>query len=77
MKILYPNVNKLNISLFVNRKSNYVHLGLDMSLLSARVSSELITIIRNFEKREQRLETLLCFTQASTYDKVEACLYRF
>ena len=39
--------------LFVNRKSNYVYLGLDIPFLSARVSSELTAIIRNFEKENR------------------------
>ena len=36
---------KLNIRLFVGRRSKCVHLGLDIPLLSTRVSSELIAII--------------------------------
>ena len=38
-KVLQQRFNKLNRSLFVSRRSNYVHLGLDLPLLSTRVSS--------------------------------------
>ena len=44
---------KLNIRLFVGRRSKCVHLGLDIPLLSTRVSSELIAIIKDFEKEKK------------------------
>ena len=44
---------KLNIPLFVSRRSKCVYLGLDIPLLSTRVSSELIAIIKDFEKEKR------------------------
>ena len=41
---------QLNISLIVSRRSKDVHLRLDIPFLSTRVSSELIAIVKNFEK---------------------------
>lgn len=49
-EVLQQRFNKLNISLFVRGRWKYVHLGLDIPLLSTRVSSELKAIIRNFKK---------------------------
>ena len=54
-KFLQQRFNKkLNTSLFVSRISKYVHLGLDVLLLSTRVSSELIAIIKDFEKKTDK-----------------------
>ena len=58
-KVLQQRFNNLNMSLFVSRSSKYVHLGLEVPLLSARVSSELIAIIRNFEKDDR--DSKYCF----------------
>ena len=44
---------KLNIRLFVSRRSKCVNLGLDIPLLSTRVSSKLITIIKDFVKEKK------------------------
>ena len=44
---------KLNVNLFVGRWSKYVHLGLDIPLLRTRVSSELIAIIKDYEKENR------------------------
>ena len=52
-KVLQQRFNKLNISLFVSRRSKYVDVRLNILLLSTRVSSELIAVIRSFE-RENR-----------------------
>ena len=52
---------KLNIRLFVGRRSKCVHLGLDIPLLSTRVSSEFIAIIKDFEKRKKRSKIYIYF----------------
>ena len=52
---------KLNISLFVSRRSKYVHLGLDIPLLSTRDSSELIATIKDFEKKTDTQNIYLFF----------------
>ena len=52
-KFLQQRFNKLNLSLYVNRRSKYVHIELDIPLLSTRASSELVAIIKNF-KRENK-----------------------
>ena len=49
-KMLQQRFNKLNISLFVSRRSKYVNFGLDVLSVSTRVSSELIAIMRNAKK---------------------------
>ena len=41
--------------------SKYVHLGLDVLLLSTRVSSELIAIIKDFEKKNRDKKYLFIF----------------
>ena len=48
-KFLQQRFNKLNLSFSVSRRSKYVHTGLDIPLLSTRVSSELVAIIKDFE----------------------------
>ena len=53
---------KLNIRLFVSRQSKCVHLGLDIPLLSTRVSSELIAIIKDFEKEKRAPKSMFIFT---------------
>ena len=61
-KFLQQRFNKkLNTSLFVSRISKYVHLGLDVPLLSTRVSSELIAIIKDFEKENRDPKHLFIF----------------
>ena len=46
-KFLQQRFNKkLNISLFVSRRSKYAHLDLDILLLSARVYSEFIATLK-------------------------------
>ena len=60
-KVLQQRFNKLNLSLFVSRRSKYVHLGLDIPLLSTRVSSELMAIIRNFEKENRDSKYVFVF----------------
>ena len=52
---------KLSISLFVRRRLKYVHLGLHIPLLSTRLSSELITIIKDFEKENRDPKYLFIF----------------
>ena len=53
---------KLNIPLFVSRRSKCVYLGLDIPLLSTRVSSELIAIIKDFEKEKRAPKSMFIFT---------------
>ena len=38
----------LNISLYVNRKCKFVHMGMDYPLMSAQVRYELISFDRRF-----------------------------
>ena len=45
--------NNFNISLFFSRRLKYVHLGLEIASLSTSVSSELIAIIKDFEKKNR------------------------
>ena len=53
---------KLNISLFVSRRSKYVHLGLDIPLVRTRISSsELIATIKDFEKENRDPRHLFIF----------------
>ena len=52
-KFLQQGFNKLNLSLYVSRRSKHLHIGLDILLLSTRVSSELVAIIKNFEKENR------------------------
>ena len=52
---------KLSISLFVRRRLKYVHLGLHIPLLSTRLSSELIAIIKDFEKKTETQNIYLFF----------------
>ena len=49
------------VSLFVSRRLKYVHLGLDIPLLSTRVSSELIAIIKDFKKENRDPKYLFIF----------------
>ena len=61
-KFLQKRFNKQrNISLFVSRRSKYVHLGLDIPLLSTRDSSELIATIKDFEKENRYPKYLFIF----------------
>ena len=61
-KFLQQTFNKKrNISLFVSRRSKYVHLGLDIPLLSTRVSSELIATIKDFEEENRYPKYLFIF----------------
>ena len=61
-KFLQQRFNKkLNISLFVSRRSKYVNLSLDIPLLSVRVSSELIAIIKDFKKENRDPKYLFVF----------------
>ena len=63
-KFLQQRFNKkLNTSLFVSRISKYVHLGLDVLLLSTRVSSELIAIIKDFKKKNRDKKYLFIFSR--------------
>ena len=53
-KFLWQRFNKnLNISLVFSRRLKYVHLGLEIASLSTSVSSELIAIIKDFEKKTE------------------------
>ena len=49
----------LNISLYVNRRCNFVHMGMDYPLMSTKVPYELISSIENFEREE--LDERFCF----------------
>ena len=60
-KFLQQRLNKINLSLYVNRRSKYVRMGLDIPLLSTRVSSELVAIIINFEKENRGLKYSFVF----------------
>ena len=61
-KFLQKRFNKQrNISLFVSRRLKYVHLGLDIPLLSTRDSSELIATIKDFEKKTDTQNIYLFF----------------
>ena len=53
-------------SLFVSRRSKYVHLGLDIPLLSTRVSSELIAVIRNLEIENRDSKYYFSFPRTNT-----------
>ena len=53
-------------SLFVSRRSKYVHLGLDIPLLSTRVSSELIEVIRNLEIESRDSKYYFVFPRTNT-----------
>ena len=53
-KCLRQRLNKnFNISLFFSRRLKYVHFGLEIASLSTNVSSELIAIIKDFEKKTE------------------------
>ena len=53
-KFLWQRFNKnFNISLVFSRRLKYVHLGLEIASLSTSVSSELIAIIKDFEKKTE------------------------
>ena len=41
----------LNISLYVNRKCNFVHMGMDYPLMTTQVPYELISLIKDFERQ--------------------------
>ena len=61
-KFLQQTFNKKrNISLFVSRRSKYVHLGLDIPSLSTRTFSELIATIKDFEKENRDPKHLFIF----------------
>ena len=47
--------------MFVHRRLKYVHLGLHIPLLSTRVFSELIAIIKDFEKENRDPKYLFIF----------------
>ena len=51
-KFLQQRFKQLNLSLYANRRSNYVHIGMDIPLLMTNVSSELVAAIENFEKEK-------------------------
>ena len=62
-KVLQQKFNKLNIILFVSRRLKHIHLGLDIPLVSTRVSSELIRIIRNFQKENRNSKYYFAFSR--------------
>ena len=60
-KLLQQRFNKLNLSLYVSRGSKYVHIGLDVPLLSTRVFSELVAIIKTLKEKIETRNILLFF----------------
>ena len=44
---------QLNLSLYVNRRSNYVHIGMDIPLLMTNVSSELVAAVKTLKKKKE------------------------
>ena len=50
---------QLNLSFYVNRRSNYVHIGMDIPLLMTNISSELVAAVKNFEKEKR--DPRFCF----------------
>ena len=54
---------QLNLSFYVNRRSNYVHIGMDIPLLMTNISSELVAAVKNFEKENLAFPRLIHTTR--------------
>ena len=49
-KVLQQRFKQFNLSLYLNRRSNYVHIEIGIPLLMTNVSSKLVAAIKKFEK---------------------------
>ena len=56
---LQQRFKQLNLSLYVNRRLNYIHIGIEISLLMTSLSLEPVAAIKNFE--EEKRDLRFCF----------------